>query len=103
MAWQDEIALQRQESQAQKASKDLHDQSIDAVLGGSENVVASTKNLAKSSDIDSVIRQLKEVQLASLLGANKPSVVLTDQTDLGDRMTALGDKITETIKQLDSS
>lgn len=58
--------------------------------------------LAKTTDIDSLIEQVKEVQLASLLGASKPSVILTDQTDLGDKMAELGDKLNETVKQLDS-
>ncbi len=49
-------------------------------------------------DIDSLIQELKEVQLASLLGnKQKPSIVLTDSTDLGEHISDLGNKIVEVL------
>ncbi len=64
---------------------------------------ATLENIATSGNIDELIKQVKEVQLASLLGGNKPTVILTDQTDLGDKMVELGNKVSETIRGLDSS
>lgn len=53
---------------------------------------------SSKADIDSIIQQLKEVQMASLLGNNqKPSIVLTDSTDLGEHISGLGDKIIEVL------
>jgi hypothetical protein len=103
MAWQDDIAVKRQEQATKKASQSLHDESIDAILGSGENMAASTDKLAKSDDIDNVIKQLKEVQLSTMLGASKPSVILTDQTDLGDKIAELATKFEMAIKGLDSS
>jgi hypothetical protein len=57
---------------------------------------AALEGIATSGNIDELIKQVKEVQLASLLNNNKPQVILTDQTDLGD-------KISEAIKSLETS
>lgn len=55
--------------------------------------------LSTKQDIDAVIAQLKEVQLASLMGnKQKPSIVLTDSTDLGEHISGLGDKIIEVLE-----
>lgn len=60
-------------------------------------------DVASKQDIDGVIAQLKEVQLASLLGGQqKPSVVLADSTDLGDRMAEIGGQIGSLAKVLTS-
>jgi hypothetical protein len=65
-----------------------------------QNVKVENEDLAKKEDIDAVINQLKEVQLASLLsGQNKPSIVLADSTDLGDRVESLGSQITQAIAE----
>jgi hypothetical protein len=103
MAWQDDIAEKRKENRALEASQSLHQESITAVTDSGKEVVGATTNLAKSKDIDGLIQEVKELQLASLLGASKPSVILTDQTDLGDKMGELADKVSATIKELDSS
>lgn len=63
-----------------------------------QSVKVTNENLAKSEDIDKVIQELKETQLAALLGGqNKPSVILADSTDLGDTVANLGDKIITAI------
>lgn len=50
-------------------------------------VQVENTDLAKSSDIDAMIKQLKEVQLAQLMGGTqKQSIIMADSTDLGDRM-----------------
>lgn len=65
-----------------------------------QNVKVENEDLAKKEDIDAVINQLKEVQLASLLsGQNKPSIVLADSTDLGERVETLGSQITQAIAE----
>lgn len=103
MAWHDDVAELRGQKLASKQASDLHGENIDAVLGGSENVVAAIDKVAKSDDIDHVIKELKEIQLSTLLGASKPSVILTDQTDLGDKISELAGKFDTSLKQLDTS
>lgn len=66
----------------------------------------SSKNTATAEDIDKVIAQLKEVQLAQLMGNGKSTVVLADSTDLGEAMSGLRTDITaclEALKQDNSS
>lgn len=107
MAWQDDIAQKRRESvatqAARKEAKQLHDENITAVKNSGKGFVSAATGLAKTEDIDTLIRQVKEVQLAALIGSSKPQVILTDQTDLGERFTKLGDLIAQTIKGLDST
>jgi hypothetical protein len=57
-----------------------------------KKTTASTKADAQQT-VDSLIGQLKEVQLATLMGNSKSTVVLADSTDFGDKMAELGDKI----------
>lgn len=58
-----------------------------------------TKDIAKSSDIDEVIKQLKETQLASYLSAGQKSqIIMADSTDLGEAVSALGAKLDSLIK-----
>lgn len=104
----DEIAQKRAEMKQKRATEDAHKENISAVTDSGKNVVKATSALAKSEDIDSIIKQLKEIQLTTLLNARsnipeKPSVILTDQTDLGDKISELTQKLTETIKGLDIS
>lgn len=107
----DEIAVKRQEARQKQATEANHNQNIDAVTNSGKEVVVATDKLAKSDDIDSVIKQLKELQLTQLLEAqsakipkpDKPTIILTDQTDLGDRLTKLVDDITAAVTKLDSS
>lgn len=58
---------------------------------------ASTQASAQST-LDSLIQQLKEVQLASLMTGSKSTVVLADSTDFGEKMKELGDKITDSLE-----
>jgi len=91
---QAEIARDKAERQAQ----------TDAVVGAvkSSNKVQVTNDIATSKDIDSVIKQLKEVQVAALLGSNKSSVVLADSTDLGEAVAGLGSKLDALAKSLEA-
>lgn len=99
----DEIAELRKKKSEEQATKNTHRESIEAVTDSGRGVVDATKGLAKGADIDKLIAQVKEVQLASLLGASKPSIVLTDQTDLGDKMEALGERVADAIKGLEKT
>lgn len=103
MSFADDIAEKRREVTSSKATHDSHNESITAITDSGNGVIQATNKLAKSEDIDSVIKQLKEVQLATMLGAGKPSVILTDQTDLGQKIGELTDKLVATVKELDSS
>jgi len=103
MAWHDDIAEQRKTFKQEQDAKKLHTDNISAVTESGKGVESATNKLAKTEDIDSLIAQVKEVQLASLLGASKPSIVLTDQTDLGDKMGEYIGKIETAIKQLDAT
>lgn len=58
---------------------------------------ASTQASAQST-LDSLIQQLKEVQLASLMAGSKSTVVLADSTDFGEKMKELGDNITSSLE-----
>lgn len=110
MAWQDEIALKRQEAEAAKASRNLHRESLSAVSDSGRGVVQATKELgattstlAKSKDISSLIEEVRELQLSALINNSKPTVILTDQTDLGDKLAAMVNDMAQTVKGLDSS
>lgn len=53
-----------------------------------------TKDIAKTSDIDQVIKELKEAQLASYLSAGQKSqIIMADSTDLGEAVSKLGTKL----------
>lgn len=111
MSFADEIAEQRKTRAAAQATRDDHDESVQAVLSTGSDMVGSTDKLAKSEDIDSVIKQLKELQLSQLLEAqaakipkpDKPTIILTDQTDLGDRLSKLADDIASSVDKLDTT
>jgi len=64
-----------------------------------EKKKAEAARAAAKGDIDSLIAELKEVQLASLMNGNKSSVVLADSTDLGDKFGELSEKITKIIDE----
>lgn len=103
MSTLEEAAQSRLDFRAKQADVADKQANIEAVKDGAQDIVEATQPLAKTTDIDSLIKQVKEVQLAAMLGASKPSVVLTDQTDLGERITALGQKIADTVSKLDTS
>src|SRR6476661_7784875 len=99
----DEIAQKRAEMRQQKAAEGAHKESINAVTDSGKEVVEATGRLAKSQDIDKLLEQVKELTLAQYMGGQKQTVVLTDQTDLGDKMGELATKVENAIKQLDNS
>lgn len=94
MSFADDIALKRTETAQQQ--RDKHTQALN------ESIASNTSSTASHDDIDSLINQVKEVQLATLLGNGKPTVILTDQTDLGDKIDALATKLADTVQGLDS-
>ena len=116
----DKLKKKRAVEAAEKRRQQELEQSNSTVKGGSDAVVAevarqSAKNrtttqsvkvenqdLAKKQDIDAVIQQLKEVQLAALLGnkETKPSIILADSTDLGDQIAVLGQNILAVIESV---
>jgi hypothetical protein len=57
----------------------------------------------QQQDFESMLQELQKMQMAALMGQTKPSVVLTDQTDLGDRISEFGQRIEQAVKGLDSS
>lgn len=104
MAWQDDIAQKRQQQQQEQAAKRLHSESVDAVKTNGKEVVASTNPLAKSTDIDSLIQQVKEVQLAALLGnEQKPQTIIINQNDLIKKMDDVSDQLQTSIQSLNNS
>lgn len=109
MSFADEIAQKRRETATLQASHDNHQQNIDAIKGNGVEVVEALHGTAKTEDIQHIIQELRQIQLDTLMSAqqqahsvSKPTVILTDQTDLGDKLIAIGDKISETITKLDS-
>lgn len=98
-----EIAQKRAEFQQKQSVQNTHQESLDAVTDSGREVVQATGKLAKTADIDKLIEQVKEVQLASMLSNNKPNVILTDQTDLGEKIGELTTKLVDAVKTLDSN
>lgn len=98
---QDKINEYRKKQEEAKRRKEemdaLKDVSSSVNKSASETktqLEAVTKNIAKSSDIDEVIRQLKEAQLASYLGGGQKSqIIMADSTDLGEAVSKLGTKL----------
>lgn len=64
---------------------------------------ASTQRATQEQDLESMVSELKKMQMAAMMGASKPSVVLTDQTDLGDKIKELTTKLVAAVQGLDSS
>lgn len=64
-----------------------------------ERIKQKRQQQASTQSRDELLSQLKEIQLASLMGNNqKPSIVLTDSTDLGEHISKLGNKIVEVLE-----
>lgn len=106
---QDRINQFREQQAQQRKEQEL----IDSIKKSGDNVASAVKQTAQQTqkvqvtndvatrqDVDSLIKQLKEVQLAAFLSGNKPSVVLADSTDLGETVSALGDKIMGVVAEL---
>lgn len=92
------IKKRRLESQLRQESAGIHKESIDATLSSSKNIVDATKDLAKKDDIDKMISQLKEMQLAQLMatanGQNQKTMNITDSAAyVGDAIDKLGETI----------
>jgi hypothetical protein len=64
---------------------------LDQIADKKQSLATRTE---KKEDIDSLIKELKEVQLASLMASkSKSTIILADSTDLGDKVADLGEKI----------
>jgi hypothetical protein len=58
---------------------------LDQIADKKQSLATRTE---KKEDIDSLIKELKEVQLASLMASkSKSTIILADSTDLGDKRT----------------
>ncbi len=58
---------------------------------------------AHDADIASMVGELKKVQMAALMGAQgKSTVILTDQTDLGDRLQAMVKTMADAVSAIDA-
>lgn len=117
MDYLDSVSDKRKEQQENKKEEFLHKQSIAQSKQNTKQIVDAietdskkTKNvkivndMASKDDIQEVIDQLKEVQLAQLLGnqkaQGKPAVVLANGTDVEDIMAPLAAKIDEALRVL---
>lgn len=64
----------------------------------------TSQRQTQEQDLGAMLAELKKMQLAALMGSqDKSTVILTDQTDLGDKLTAAITSIETAIKSLDSS
>lgn len=101
----DKFRKEQQEAKLRKENMDALNNVSNSVKTSSEatkqQLETVTRDIAKSSDIEEVIKQLKETQLASYLsGAQKQSVILADSTDLGEAVAGLGTKLDALTKSL---
>lgn len=54
------------------------------------------------TDLSAMVAELKKMQLAALMGGkDKSTVILTDQTDLGDKLREMNDKLVAAIQGID--
>jgi hypothetical protein len=49
-----------------------------------------------------ILYELKKMQAATLMGSGKSTVILTDQTDLGDKLKEMNDKVVSAIKAIET-
>lgn len=73
-----------------------------------ERVKAMRQNTSQTAAHDSeqtaMLAELKKMQLAALMGSQgKSTVILTDQTDLGEKITEMGEKLAEIVKSMDTT
>lgn len=65
---------------------------------------ASAQSQKEQSELGQMLAELKKMQMASLMGSQgKSTVILTDQTDLGDKLKEMVDSFSATVARLDSS
>lgn len=58
----------------------------------------------QEQDLGAMLAELKKIQLASLMGSQgKSTVILTDQTDLGDKIAELTTKLVDAVKSCDNT
>lgn len=73
----------------------------------SDNIQATRAQQAlkdkERAEFNGMIAEMKRTQAAVLAGGSKPTVILTDQTDLGDKVAELKAEAVRAIKGLDSS
>jgi len=87
-------------------SKETAKEIVDAINEESSKTrtVKIANDIAGKEDIQDIIEQLKEVQLAQLMGnqkaQGKPAVILANGTDVEDIMAPLASKIDEALKTL---
>lgn len=90
---------------AQEAQAKNSTEQITRAIETSNTAIADAMgDLAKGEDIDEVIKELKQAQLASYLSsANKKSdIILADSTSLGEAVAGLGEKLDALAKNLQS-
>lgn len=98
----DNYRKQQEEAKRRKEEMDALTKVSSSVDKSSETTASTlknvTKDIAKSSDIDKMIRELKESQLASYLSAGQKSqIIMADSTDLGEAVLSLGKKLDDLI------
>lgn len=57
----------------------------------------------EQQELATMVRQMQQIQAAALATNNKPTVILTDQTDLGDKIKSMVDTFAEAVKSTDTS
>ena len=58
----------------------------------------------EQSELGAMLAELKKMQMASLMGSQgKSTVILTDQTDLGDKIHELTERLTTAVKDTDTT
>jgi uncharacterized phage infection (PIP) family protein YhgE len=104
----DKFRKEQQEAKLRKENMDALNNVSNSVKTSSEatkqQLETVTRDIAKSSDIEEVIKQLKETQLASYLGGlnQKSSIILADSTDLGEAVSGLGSKLDKLVECIES-
>lgn len=103
----DNYRKQQEEAKRRKEEMDALNNVSSTVNKSSETTASTlkdvTKDIAKSSDIDKMIRELKEAQLASYLSAGQKSqIIMADSTDLGEAVTSLGSKLDVLVESMES-
>lgn len=69
-----------------------------------EKKQAIAQSSKEQQELSTMVGELKRMQMAALMGSQgKSTVILTDQTDLGDKLKEAYDKVASAIKTLDTS